>query len=146
MFGGFKRNVFSPVLILSSFRFLFDNKSQDHVYYRWKLFSILQVCFWKNFSIKNNCFFRFRSRVYVFFFFFFCLPVRERLPQSGGQQIFVCSEEARCGGPLSWTATAKAWRWRIRFLLRRNWRKGSLERSKSTHSLLSSFWVFFFKY
>ncbi|XP_059207164.1 U2 snRNP-associated SURP motif-containing protein [Centropristis striata] len=24
------------------FRFLFDNKSQDHVYYRWKLFSILQ--------------------------------------------------------------------------------------------------------
>ncbi|TSP36066.1 U2 snRNP-associated SURP motif-containing protein [Bagarius yarrelli] len=25
------------------FRFLFDNKSQEHVYYRWKLFSILQV-------------------------------------------------------------------------------------------------------
>uniref|UniRef100_I3JCM3 Zgc:163098 n=1 Tax=Oreochromis niloticus TaxID=8128 RepID=I3JCM3_ORENI len=24
------------------YRFLFDNKSQDHVYYRWKLFSILQ--------------------------------------------------------------------------------------------------------
>ncbi|XP_062341594.1 U2 snRNP-associated SURP motif-containing protein isoform X1 [Osmerus eperlanus] len=24
------------------FRFLFDNKSQDHVYYRWKLYSILQ--------------------------------------------------------------------------------------------------------
>ncbi|KAM9332444.1 LOW QUALITY PROTEIN: U2 snRNP-associated SURP motif-containing protein [Pholidichthys leucotaenia] len=24
------------------FKFLFDNKSQDHVYYRWKLFSILQ--------------------------------------------------------------------------------------------------------
>lgn len=24
------------------FRFLFDNKSQDHVYYRWKLFTILQ--------------------------------------------------------------------------------------------------------
>ncbi|XP_035288218.1 U2 snRNP-associated SURP motif-containing protein-like [Anguilla anguilla] len=25
------------------FRFLFDNKSQEHVYYRWKLYSILQV-------------------------------------------------------------------------------------------------------
>lgn len=24
------------------FRFLFDNKSQEHVYYRWKLYSILQ--------------------------------------------------------------------------------------------------------
>lgn len=30
-------------LILFCLRFLFDNKSQDHVYYRWKLFSILQV-------------------------------------------------------------------------------------------------------
>ena len=25
------------------FRFLFDNSSADHIYYRWKLFSILQV-------------------------------------------------------------------------------------------------------
>lgn len=24
-------------------RFLFDNKCQDHVYYRWKLYTILQV-------------------------------------------------------------------------------------------------------
>lgn len=26
-------------------RFLFDNQSPEHIYYRWKLFSILQVCF-----------------------------------------------------------------------------------------------------
>ena len=25
-------------------RFLFDNQSPEHIYYRWKLFSILQVC------------------------------------------------------------------------------------------------------
>lgn len=25
------------------FKFLFDNTSTDHIYYRWKLFSILQV-------------------------------------------------------------------------------------------------------
>ena len=25
------------------FKFLFDNTSSDHIYYRWKLFSILQV-------------------------------------------------------------------------------------------------------
>lgn len=35
-------------------RFLFDNKSQDHVYYRWKLFSILQVfCFCKTLFLNS---------------------------------------------------------------------------------------------
>lgn len=56
------------LLVLYCFRFLFDNKSQDHVYYRWKLFSILQVCFkavflkscnlqefiWKNYKLFNT--------------------------------------------------------------------------------------------
>jgi hypothetical protein len=26
-----------------NFRFLFDNQSPEHIYYRWRLFSILQV-------------------------------------------------------------------------------------------------------
>lgn len=37
-----------PRLVINMFhsfwRFLFDNRSPAHVYYRWKLFSILQVC------------------------------------------------------------------------------------------------------
>lgn len=37
--------VFNMFHLLVGPRFLFDNKSQDHVYYRWKLFSILQVFF-----------------------------------------------------------------------------------------------------
>ena len=32
------------ILVLSVSRFLFDNQGPAHVYYRWKLFSILQVC------------------------------------------------------------------------------------------------------
>lgn len=49
----------SNLLTLYCLRFLFDNKSQDHVYYRWKLFSILQVClhniawFFQEFIWKN---------------------------------------------------------------------------------------------
>uniref|UniRef100_UPI0037E893E6 U2 snRNP-associated SURP motif-containing protein isoform X1 n=1 Tax=Semicossyphus pulcher TaxID=241346 RepID=UPI0037E893E6 len=40
-------NVFEAVIMNKEknnpdYRFLFDNKSQDHVYYRWKLFTILQ--------------------------------------------------------------------------------------------------------
>lgn len=31
------------LMLVCGSRFLFDNKSQAHVYYRWKLFSILQV-------------------------------------------------------------------------------------------------------
>lgn len=37
-------------------RFLFDNKSQDHVYYRWKLFSILQVLLFKQQLESKMCF------------------------------------------------------------------------------------------
>ena len=33
----------STVSIYYISRFLFDNQSQAHIYYRWKLFSILQV-------------------------------------------------------------------------------------------------------
>jgi len=32
------------VVLTVLFRFLFENQSPAHVYYRWKLFSILEVC------------------------------------------------------------------------------------------------------
>ena len=32
------------IVVRVQFKFLLDNKSEEHVYYRWKLFSLLQVC------------------------------------------------------------------------------------------------------
>ncbi|CAJ1064076.1 U2 snRNP-associated SURP motif-containing protein isoform X2 [Xyrichtys novacula] len=40
------------------YRFLFDNKSQDHVYYRWKLFSILQADSQTEWRTTDFCMFR----------------------------------------------------------------------------------------
>ncbi|XP_034539172.1 U2 snRNP-associated SURP motif-containing protein isoform X2 [Notolabrus celidotus] len=40
------------------YRFLFDNKSQDHVYYRWRLFSILQGDSQTDWRTTDFCLFR----------------------------------------------------------------------------------------
>lgn len=51
----------SSCLWFSSSRFLFENQSPAHVYYRWKLYSILQVWFlcckfhWYSSDIKEKC-------------------------------------------------------------------------------------------
>lgn len=37
--------------LFSNSRFLFDNQSPAHVYYRWRLYSILKVCFAKIFYL-----------------------------------------------------------------------------------------------
>lgn len=77
------------------FRFLFENQTPAHVYYRWKLYSILQasrilvtIHNFKHNEIKEH-------QNKNIFGVFFC---REMLQPSGGQKISVCSKMDHFGG------------------------------------------------
>ncbi len=73
-----------------SFAFLFENKSPEHIYYRWRLFSLLQV----------------RWGIYFFLAvtvrdWFVCLNVsRERARTTGARRTFKCSRAVQFGSPL----------------------------------------------
>lgn len=83
-------------------RFLFENQSPAHVYYRWKLYSILQV------SISTHthpcdvteCEQRLNSVWNV--------THREILQLNGGRTISDYLRTVRCGGHLLWTHTFTA--------------------------------------
>ena len=65
--------VISTIIIDLIFRFLFENKGHEHIYYRWKLFSILQVgdsSFILNFKIIEFFIYNNFKQIYQIFFIF----------------------------------------------------------------------------
>lgn len=119
------------VFWISVCRFLFDNHCPEHIYYRWKLFSILQVCsgllcisnvlaclhFACSLAAFGISFSLIGSSTSKFFFLFFFPNIQSQysflskftyrvIPlQNGGQKNLECLIMALCGNHLSVIST-----------------------------------------